>query len=334
MIVLEVAIGIVFLYLLLSLIVTTIQEGIASLLQLRAKNLFASINDMLVDPQRTKKLFEHPLIRNLASQRLAVENDNGKLKTFTKGLPSYIPSRTFALALLDVLRAEAKLTEATGASQLLAEADQLVGKIKKGRVQTSLRLLVADASQLGKDVDERAELVSRRIETWFNERMARTSGWYKRKAQFLSLAIAAVVTLLSNADTLYVVQRLWGDGALRASVVAAAQAYESSQPASSDTKLEERLKGQIEQVASSGLPVGWSWREGSLCARSAAPGAERCWSPTAFDRAFLFLGWIVTALALSLGAAFWFDVLNKALQLRGSGPKISAATGRVESERS
>jgi len=30
------------------------------------------------------------------------------------------------------------------------------------------------------------------------------------------------------------------------------------------------------------------------------------------------MGWIITALALSLGAPFWFDLLNKLMKLRGS----------------
>ncbi len=33
------------------------------------------------------------------------------------------------------------------------------------------------------------------------------------------------------------------------------------------------------------------------------------------------LGWIVTALAISLGAPFWFDLLGKLVQLRGTGTK-------------
>lgn len=34
-----------------------------------------------------------------------------------------------------------------------------------------------------------------------------------------------------------------------------------------------------------------------------------------------FLGWILTALAISLGAPFWFELMNKLLQFRGNGPK-------------
>jgi len=32
----------------------------------------------------------------------------------------------------------------------------------------------------------------------------------------------------------------------------------------------------------------------------------------------MILGWLITALAISLGAPFWFDLLNKLMTLRGS----------------
>jgi hypothetical protein len=37
-----------------------------------------------------------------------------------------------------------------------------------------------------------------------------------------------------------------------------------------------------------------------------------------------FLGWFITALAIMLGAPFWFDLLSKLISLRGTGTKISA----------
>ncbi len=38
-------------------------------------------------------------------------------------------------------------------------------------------------------------------------------------------------------------------------------------------------------------------------------------------------GWIITALAVMLGAPFWFDLLSKLISLRGTGTKISATDG-------
>jgi hypothetical protein len=307
---LDVATGVVFLYLLLALMVTTVQELVASVLSLRAKNLYAAIEGMLESGNEkpgadgaaalplVEKLFQHPLVKNLVNKELKVVG--GKLPLFGAGLPSYIPSKTFALALLDVLQGN-DASKVTGADKVLANAKGFVGKLPEGALKRSLGLLVDDAEEVEKDLDKRAQLVSDRIEGWFNDRMARASGWYKRNAQFWSLVIAAGVTVASNASTIHVAERLWQDASLRASVVASAQAFH-------DKPAGEPASSQLSQ-----LPVGWQG-----------------FDPTCRDLVLLPAGWLITALAVSLGAAFWFDVLGKALQLRGSGPKISAATGEVE----
>jgi hypothetical protein len=144
----------------------------------------------------------------------------------------------------------------------------------------------------------------------------------------LSLALALVVTVLFNADTLHLTKRLWSDGALREAVVAMAQ----QAPAEPKGDLVEQLLAQVQQLESSVLPLGWYW-EGDAplpCARRATASATSgCWQPSAWSRVLLVVGWSVTALAVSLGATFWFDLLSRALRLRSTGAKVSSATGRV-----
>jgi hypothetical protein len=83
--VLEVAIGLVFVYLLLSLLCSTINEQvIARFFALRAKTLEEGITNMLATPQGKElvnQLYENPLIKGL-SQNAA----SGKPRK-----PSYIP---------------------------------------------------------------------------------------------------------------------------------------------------------------------------------------------------------------------------------------------------
>ena len=89
--ILDVAVAIVFIYLLVSLVVSAINELIAAVLKSRAKNLVQGIQALLQDPSQAgwvARLYEHPLIESLSPP-------NSK--------PSYIPSRTFALALLDLI---------------------------------------------------------------------------------------------------------------------------------------------------------------------------------------------------------------------------------------
>jgi hypothetical protein len=360
---LDVAIGVVFLYLLLSLIVTTVQELIASLFRLRAKHLLDAVAGMLGDSKSgdgkplVEAIYTHPLIRNLTPEAPALAD--GKPSLLGKNLPSYIPSRAFAIALIDVLRQEKTATDALGATRILAQASETIAKLPKGNLKKALELLVGDARSLGANLDDRAKLVSQNIEGWFNDRMARASGWYKRKAQVLSLVIAALVTLAANADSIHVVNRLWNDAALRASVVASAEGFVDTQSQKQEPaagagveevrQIAERLMRQSNEIETSGLPVGWKWElqsPSSLpCARLEADHRrangkqstdERplCWAPQGRDYVFMVAGWIITMLAVSLGAAFWFDILSKALQLRGSGPRVSVSSGKVDADQS
>jgi hypothetical protein len=107
---------------------------------------------------------------------------------------------------------------------LLANARQYLEKVSDPELRHTLTLLVGDAEQLAQGIDERGRLVSERLEGWFNDRMARAEGWYKRRAQAWSVGLAVAVTLFFNADTVYVAQRLWADGAPREAAVAAAEA--------------------------------------------------------------------------------------------------------------
>src|SRR5215510_11965979 len=89
--ILEVAIGLVFIYLLLSLICTAVNEIIASLINRRGENLFEGIISLLNDPSFTglaQKLYNHGLIDGISQ---------------SSRRPSYMASKTFALALLDIL---------------------------------------------------------------------------------------------------------------------------------------------------------------------------------------------------------------------------------------
>jgi len=332
---LDVAIGVSLLYLSLALIVTTTQELLASLFAWRAKHLYQALGDLVsgtvnADDGRSKllvqALYEHPLMRLLSDRAPALVR--GRPHLFARGLPSYIPSRTFAIAFLDVLRGTRGAADAIGAGSLLANARPTIEKVTDPELKRVLTLLIGDAEQLAQSVNDRSRLVSERLETWFNDRMARAEGSYKRRAQAWSLGLALVVTILFNADTLHLTRRLWNDSVLREAVVATAQAQQSS--TTGGATLEE-LIAQMRSLDGSALPLGWYWEEGAPlpCARATASGTA-CWQPTIWFRALLVLGWLITALAVSLGATFWFDLLSRALRLRGTGSKISAATGRIE----
>jgi hypothetical protein len=156
------------------------------------------------------------------------------------------------------------------------------------------------------------------------------TGWYKRKAQIVILIIAAIVTVSLNADSLQMANALYTNKALRASFVAAASDLSSTTPSgTTDADAQAALDALNEQVPQ--LPLGWKVEEwdrltGLDTARSDAEKEEGgTISGWALGRLMVgrwvakLLGWLATVLAISQGAPFWFDMLNKVINLRSSG---------------
>jgi hypothetical protein len=96
--ILEIAIGVIFIYLLLSLICSAVNEFIASIINKRGENLFEGIKNLLNDPTFTglaQKLYNHGLVDGISQASQDPNKPNRH--------PSYMASKTFALALLDIL---------------------------------------------------------------------------------------------------------------------------------------------------------------------------------------------------------------------------------------
>jgi hypothetical protein len=152
--------------------------------------------------------------------------------------------------------------------------------------------------------------VHENIEVWFNSSMERVSGWYKRKTQAWTFGIALMFTLAMCIDSVTIVRALANDSALRASMVSIAQKSTPVLPsqasgAQSDVKLAfENFSQAVNEVQGLGIPVGWD-----------DPRNQFTWR-NSFVKIF---GFLVSAVAASLGAPFWFDVLNKIISIRSTG---------------
>src|ERR1019366_1229179 len=254
----DVAIGIAFVYLFLSLICTVVNEGIASIFSLRAKNLVRGINSLFSDSKIADgrhfvdAIYAHGLVRGLfpdpspaelqkaaslvagssadqppaphsPAQEPRADHAAAGLpfvvalieKKMKVSLPSYIPSRTFATALTDVI---APPDPNDPKPRSLEEVRQAIAKLPDRPTQQALLSAVADTQ---KDVAE----FQQKVENWFNDSMDRAAGWYKRRAQTILLGTALVVTLVMNVDTIKLAQSLWSDPVARQGMVDLAQTY-------------------------------------------------------------------------------------------------------------
>jgi hypothetical protein len=294
---LDVLIGLFFLYFILSIACSAVQELVAQVTNLRGRGLAMGVRNLLDDDQLTERFFRHPRLESLSQPRWF-----GGMR-----LPSYVPSRVFALTLLDT----PSPARAGASRDLIAIAEN---KVEDADVPDRVKTLLRDALDAaeGKRDGLRAQ-----VERSFDEGMDRVSGWYKRRTQLCLFVIALVVVGGTNADSFAVAERLWRDDALRASVVAAAtQAVEEGGQAcpgaDPEATPQEQVASCVEAVEELGLPIGWTDRS----------------APEGWAIVGKIGGLLVTAFALTLGAAFWFDLLSKVARLRGSGPPAPPAEQR------
>ncbi|MGI8740605.1 MAG: hypothetical protein ACR2KU_13655 [Gammaproteobacteria bacterium] len=111
--ILDIAIGLIFIYLLLSLVCSAINEIIEARLKMRASELERGIRQLLTEKNAdgkvkeslVEKFYNHPLISGLFEGRYDPKKVDANTERYASGsnLPSYIPSKNFALALMDLV---------------------------------------------------------------------------------------------------------------------------------------------------------------------------------------------------------------------------------------
>lgn len=307
-IVLDVMIGLAFTYLLLSILVSGLQEVIAGAMSLRGTKLRKGLIALLsnVDPKEGSALFnqvfDHPLITNLSKNKL----------------PSYVPSRNFSMALVEALK---NGTVTPGG--LMGQIESTVGALPDGAAKKSLMAFLTQA-------DGDLQLFQKRVETWFDDGMDRVSGVYKRHAQIVMLFLGLGIAILLNVDSIMLARTLWTDPTTRDAMVKAAEQKIGGATQGGDIKMTmEQARCEFETLP---LPIGWrdssDTRKADCLAGKRGKGASikmataLLWDKiTSSDALWAVLGWLITAGAVSFGAPFWFAALQQLFKIRNAGPK-------------
>jgi hypothetical protein len=398
--ILEVGIGLIFVFLLLGLIVSALQEVVAALLALRSKYLMEGLSTILAEKAGVcwiarRHYFNSKL--NEGSDLFKKVADHALVNGITPSkIPSYVAAGNFASALIDVL-------QRGGTGTVASNVQSAIAALPPGApVREALTTLLTDAAgDMG--------AFRKKVETWFDEAMERVSGRYKRWTQYFAIIAGIVLAVGLNANTVLIADALWRDPVLRANAVKAAESYledceanpetcppsqkkadetttlpaedsatsppTSTEPSTNATdpapptqpdtgeatstptpapdtsagaentpsptetvedqagsdaddqpadleeaketianledtieKLETRVQDATSLLTEIGYPIGWTMEK---------PVGEGEF----FDWLVAIIGWLITGLAVSLGAPFWFDMLKTFVNVRGAGQK-------------
>lgn len=265
--VLDVAIVLAGLYIGLSSICSYCNEQIAVFLQLRGRKLVLGVANLVFSRTLANAIFAHamidPSVNDMSGIRRSPEDPNrppyvdphnfaiafwDELANATAGI---VPPATRAAASVSAAQASAVRSPAAGTARLQAATElvamraaatnggtgllssaahfedlrQVVECLPVGQLKTDALALLA----LATDYDSLLSVT----EAWFNRQMDRVSGWYKRQAQYILIALAVFIVFVTGLDSLEIAQRLYTTPALLSAAASQISgAYPSPAPTS------------------------------------------------------------------------------------------------------
>lgn len=323
--ILDIAIGLSFLYFLLGLITSSINEMVMIKLQSRPKKLKHAILNFLENDWDGigQKIITSPYVK--------------ALKKKPNEFPSNIPANAFAQSIIDVIKDGKDLPE---------KVEDIRAKIKNnavisGEAQTWM-LGVLDQSY-GK-----VENFYEGLESAYDEAMGRVKEWYTHQAKKLVFWIGLLIAITLNVDSIHIVKSLWNDKAKAKELAMLAEQsldnikldtasngfiltdpkgkvlyqYTLTDSSASDSVLAKNHKQQennIKQITATikGLPAPMGWDVNNL--------GQEITAPNGWGQLSRLLGWLMTAVAIYLGAPFWFDLLKNIVSVKKTVKKMKSS---------
>ncbi|WP_427162347.1 hypothetical protein ACQFX9_12770 [Aliinostoc sp. HNIBRCY26] len=173
-----------------------------------------------------------------------------------------------------------------------------------------------------KSTEEGINILRQEIATTFDNSMERASGVYRRNAKGVALLIGISIAVIANVDTFHIVSILSQDAAIRTAIVNNAEQVIQSNSVNSPAEIKS-LQAQtnkiIEEIT---LPIGWNRvnLEQQL-------GSTKDQKNPSLINSYLTIvsGWLISGIAISMGAPFWFELIGRFINVRNSGKRPSSS---------
>lgn len=289
--ILELFIGLVFLYLSASLICSGIMELIAKLLKLRAKHLKEELAVLLKSKELVNVIYKNPLVKDISRGFITIKEKNGTTA------PANIPTHNFITALIDTL------LDIKKDSKEFSALEENIKKIDNAEIKEILLKALNGARTKAGNWERWLEASVESISKWFDNSMEKLSLWYKKQSRIIIFVIGILVTLVLNLDSLMIVKSLYQNETLRSTVTMAVEKTDLS-------TLQPKNAAEIQKtLVQMGFPIGWDLEKPqNKDPRGYPVGQEAI--------IYKIIGLLLTLMAISMGATFWFDILRKLLSFR------------------
>jgi hypothetical protein len=303
--IIEVGIGLILVYAILSLLVSQINNIIKNLLNVRGSLFQQEIARLLHDPKLKEAILNYPAIK-----RLIQASDGSTVRD--------ISAEDLAEVFIDVLAGNGETLEMLEGLTNSPLVDQIVNSVEDEALKQKLWGVLRTARSLAN--------VKEKLAQWFDTALSTAHDVYQRRMQLFSFACGAALALILNVDTIYVARALWNDPVLRQATVdaanAAAQTDLQTQTGTEDLQQSvEVAQATVNQFLELRLPIGWYNRtldpatEGVTALQDTRnlwnilPGGNEGWPGLLIEK---IAGLLLTTIAVMQGAPFWFDLLRRA----------------------
>jgi hypothetical protein len=327
---LEIIVALIFIYLASSLIISELQEQLAALLEFRAKNLKQAL-EIFLGKNTVESLYNNDSL-------LSSFNQYTNPKSGKSAGPSYVEPKVLAESLISLVNSQ------LSGNEKLLKVDFLGNNLPQDKTGVFKKLAsLSDFSQIDELAIKRLieigystklkhdnptlENFIDEIANTFTQIMERTSGVYKRNAKGVSFAFGFLAAALLNIDSFHIIDQLYKNPTLRQGLnQVATEVFQTNESCFKEAKGDkskvaectEKLQVSVKDLEkiNQPLPIGWNdkpWFDGEQIK------AQNGWLQA-------ILGWLMTGVAVAMGAPFWFDLLGKFINVRNTGKPISSNT--------
>ncbi|TAF11023.1 MAG: hypothetical protein EAZ76_15395, partial [Nostocales cyanobacterium] len=176
-------------------------------------------------------------------------------------------------------------------------------------IRNNIVSIAKQAKYKAQSTEEGIQILRQEIEACFDSSMQRAGGVYKRNAKGVAILIGIALAFGANADTFHIIDRLSKDTVLRETIVYKVEQTIERQPNPLDIENID-TKAILQDIQ---LPIGWTddnlkeqinWNQ------------TKIYNVPIISIITMFLGWIISGLAIAMGAPFWFDLLSKVMNVK------------------
>jgi hypothetical protein len=308
--VLDLVILLSFTYFIGSLILSAINEAIAGTFRLRQKELRKGLYHFFLDPQ-WKLFVKNTLLKSPHIQSLMKKEDR---------VPAYIPARNFVLALIE------NLDTGNYVNGNIVSAQKTKGTVTKDIIPRDAIIVMETIMKQANLMPLKAEEFEKRLEEFYNNTMDRVTGWYKKRIRRILFVLAFILAVSLNIDTIKVINDAMTD---KAKLGRAVENIAANLPKFDSLRKAVEVKDsagsiEIRQIVGNAsdtiknLKVTYDQTTGYSLGYRDTNDFKTQWRESFWKK---LLGILLTVFALQMGSNYWFELMNKAVNVRAVGKK-------------